>query len=62
MVPRSVRTIERYKRDYSRLLEITPGLKALIDDPSKSTELGIIARKVSMNFARVPGISDYIFR
>jgi len=62
VVPRSVRTIEQYKWDYSCLLEITPGLKNLIDDPSKLTELGIIARKVSMNFACVPGISDYVFR
>ena len=40
---RSVRTIEQYKWNYSRLLQIAPGLKNLINDPSKRTELGNVA-------------------
>ena len=62
VVCRSVRTIEWYRWDYSCLLEITPGLKNLIDDPSKSTELRFIARTVCMNFACVSRIFDYVLR
>ena len=62
VVRRSVRTIERYRQDYSCLLEITPGLKNLIDDPLKSTELRIIARKVCTKFACISCIFDYVLR
>ena len=41
--------IERCKWVHSHLLEITPGLKTLIDDPSKSTDLWNTTKKVSMN-------------
>ena len=59
---RSVRTIEQYKRNYSRLLQIAPGLKNLINDPSKRTELGNVARKVRTSFTCVLPISDFAFR
>jgi len=59
---RSVRVIEQYKQNYSRLLEIVPGLKNLINDPSKTTELRNVARKVSMTLTCVLPISDCAFR